>query len=175
MTSALNISPVARTPTRPVYTPPVVKRVAPAVVVVVIGLASGGCGSERDDKGKLTGAGEVSVFDLRVGDCVMNVGSEVGEQRDIEAVPCSKVHDGEVYTNIDLGGGAFPGERFVVAKAERGCAARLRRQAPASKDEISYFTPTARSWKEQDDHQITCLLQYKTNRAGTVAAQNDGA
>jgi hypothetical protein len=152
----------------------VIKYIASAVVFVVIGLVSGGCGAERDDKGNVTGDGEISVFDLRVGDCVMNVGSEVGEQRDIEAVPCSKVHDGEVYTNIDLGGGKFPGEKFVVAKAERGCAARLRRQAPASKDEISYFTPTERSWKEQNDRRITCLLQYKTKHAGTVAAQNDG-
>ena len=161
------------------YTAPTVRKpIISGTVFVILALAIGGCAAseetDRDEHGQVTEKSKLSVFDLRVGDCLVNVRSETGEQRDIEAVPCSEPHDGEVYTNIDLGDGAFPGERFLIGKAERGCPARLRRQAPKSRDDISYFTPTERSWKEEDDHQVTCLLEYTTKHAGTVAAQSDG-
>lgn len=114
------------------------------------------------------------MFDLRVGDCLVNIASKTGEQHDLEAVPCSELHDGEVYTNIDLGDGTFPGDAFVAGRAERGCSARLRRQAPESKDEILYFVPNERTWDEQDDRTVTCIAEYAARRKGTVAAQNEG-
>lgn len=152
------------------------------IVLIVVGLVVvAGIGSvllndeaERDDTGQVASEGKLSVFDLRVGDCLLNIASKTGEQRDLEAVPCSELHDGEVYTNIDLGDGTFPGDAFVAGKAERGCSARLRRQAPESKDEILYFVPNKSTWDEQDDRTVTCIAEYATRRTGTVAAHNEG-
>jgi putative regulator of septum formation len=159
----------------------VIKRVLIVVVglVVVVVVASVllvflGDDAERDDDGRVTAEGKLSVFDLRVGDCLINVAATDGEQRDIEAVPCSKPHDGEVYTNIKLGSGEFPGDEFIAGKADRGCSARLRRQAPKSRDEIVYFVPNKLSWDEKDDRTVTCIAQYAKKRTGTVAAQRDG-
>ncbi len=159
----------------------VIKRVLLVVVGLVIVVVVGSVllvfiadDAERDDDGRVTEEGRLSVFDLRVGDCLINV-SATGEQRDIEAVPCSKPHDGEVYTNIKLGGGEFPGDEFIASKADRGCSARLRRQAPKSRDEIVYFVPNKLSWDEKADRTVTCIAQYPTKRTGTVAAQREGA
>lgn len=155
-----------------------VKRIAFIVLGIVVALVIAGAllqdDAERDDSGQVASEGKLSVFDLRVGDCLINIAAKTGEQRDLEAVPCDELHDGEVYTNIDLGNGEFPGDEFVAGKAERGCAARLRRQAPNSGDEILYFVPNKRTWDEEDDRTVTCIAEYDNKRKGTVAAQNDG-
>ncbi len=155
-----------------------IKRIGLVIVGLVVAVGVAGFflqdDAERDDSGQVASQGKLSVFDLRVGDCLLNIASKTGEQRDLEAVPCTKPHDGEVYTNIDLGDGDFPGDEFVAGKAERGCSARLRRQAPRTKDEILYFVPSKRTWDDEDDRTITCIAEYARQRTGTVAAQNEG-
>lgn len=148
-----------------------------AGLVVAAGVAGHLLGdeAERDDSGQVSSKGKLSVFDLRVGDCLVDIASKTGEQRDLEAVPCRQPHDGEVYTTIDLGDGGFPGDAFISGKAERGCSARLRRQAPRSRDKILYFLPSRRTWDDEDDHTVTCIAEYAVRRAGTVAAQNAGS
>lgn len=153
-----------------------IKRIVLVVVGVFAAVAVVGFflqdDAERDDSGQVASEGKLSVFDLRVGDCLVDIASKTAEQRDLEAVPCSKLHDGEVYTNIDLGDGEFPGDEFVAGKAERGCAARLRRQAPNSEAEILYFVPNKRTWDEEDDRTVTCIAEYDKPRKGTVAAMS---
>jgi len=157
----------------------VIKRIALVVVGLVVAAGIAGFllrdDAERDDSGRVASQGKLSVFDLRVGDCLINIASKTGEQEDLEAVPCTQAHDGEVYTEIDLGDGDFPGNAFVAGKAERGCLARLSRQAPDSEDEILYFVPNKKSWDEQDDRAVTCIAEYAEKRKGTVAAQNNGS
>jgi hypothetical protein len=144
----------------------VIKRVLLVVVGLVVVVVVGSVllvfitdDAGRDDGGRVTEEGMLSVS------------ATDGEQRDIEAVPCSEPHDGEVYTNIKLGDGEFPGDEFIASKADRGCSARLRRQAPKSRDEIVYFVPNKLSWDEKDDRTVTCIAQYPKKRTGTVAAQ----
>lgn len=148
------------------------------VVVLVAMVAGGLLVYDRSQEDTPTGAssdGTDSVFDLRVGDCLVDIASAAGEQRGIDAAPCDEPHDGEVYTSIDLGDGAYPGNDFVQGKARRGCPARLRRQAPDFDGEVTYFTPTERSWTDEDDHAVTCIAVYPERRTGTVVAQRDGA
>jgi hypothetical protein len=154
------------------HNPTVTRPICCIAVVVMAAMIAGCFDAERDDSGAVSSKGELSVFDLRVGDCLMNVTAS-GEQREVEAVPCAQPHDAEVYTNIELADGPFPGDTFIDAKADRGCVARLRRQAPRSKDEILYFVPNKRTWDE-DDRTVTCIVEYPKRRRGTVAVPSAG-
>jgi Septum formation len=145
------------------------KLVLISVVLVVVLLV--GCGG--GDKAKPKTSGKVGAKDLTVGTCVTDANSYVGDVTTFEAVECTKRHDGEVFTIIALGGAKYPGLTRVNAKGQRGCRARLRRQATAKafRDRrlgFEFVYPTTRSWA-QDDHEITCLVTFKKPRTGKLA------
>jgi hypothetical protein len=138
-------------------------------LVVVVSLA--GCGG-GDDKEKPK-TGKVSAKDLTVGTCVTDANSYVGDVTTFDAVECAKRHDGEVFTIIALKDTKYPGLKRVIAKGQRGCRARLRRQATAKafRDRrlgFKFVYPTTTSWA-QDDHEITCLATFKKPRTAKLA------
>jgi hypothetical protein len=145
---------------------PVLVSVALVVVVLLVG-----CGG--DDKAKPVTSGKVSAKDLSVGTCVTDANSYVGDVTTFDAVECAKRHDGEVFTIIAVPGEKYPGLKPVIAKGQRGCRARLRRQATAKafRDRqlgFKFVYPTATSWA-QDDHEITCLATFKKPRTTKLA------
>lgn len=141
------------------------------VVVLIILLVSGG--DDGDDRQATTPARKtVSAQDLKVGDCVTDALSLTGDVTTFVAVPCDRRHDGEVYTLIELEGETFPGDKFVTGKGQRGCRARLRRQATAKafKDRtlgFKFVYPTRQSWA-QGDREVTCLATFKLPRTGKL-------
>jgi hypothetical protein len=140
-----------------------------AVLVVVVLLT--GCGGD-DEKAKPK-TGKVSAKDLTLGTCVTDANSYVGDVTTFDAVDCTKRHDGEVFTIIAVKGTKYPGLTRVIAKGQRGCRARLRRQATAKafRDRqlgFKFVYPTTKSWA-QDDHEITCLATFKKPRARKLA------
>jgi hypothetical protein len=144
------------------------KLVVVSVVLLVVLLA--GCGSDDKAKPKI---GKVSAKDLTVGTCVTDANSYVGDVTTFDAVECTKRHDGEVFTIIAVKGAKYPGLERVNAKGQRGCRARLRRQATpkAIKDRrlgFKFVYPTAQSWA-QGDRDLTCLATSKKPRPGKLA------
>jgi len=140
----------------------------PVALVAVVLLV--GCGG--DDKAKPV-TGKVSAKDLTVGTCVTDANSYVGDVMTFDAVECAKPHDGEVFTIIALKGTKYPGLARVIAKGQRGCRARLRRQATAKafRDRrlgFKFVYPTTQSWA-QDDRDLTCLATTKKPRPGKLA------
>lgn len=140
-----------------------------AVLVVVVLLA--GCGGGDDEAKPKTG--KVSAKDLTVGTCVTDANSYVGDVTTFDAVDCAKAHDGEVFTIIALGGEKYPGLERVTAKGQRGCRARLRRQATAKafRDRqlgFKFVYPTTTSWA-QEDREITCLATFRKPRTAKLA------
>ena len=141
------------------------------LVLLVVLLASG-----TDDDGDETAAptaGPVAAKDLTVGTCIGDANSTTGDVTTFDAVACDKPHDGEVFTIIELEGEKYPGTKFVTGKGQRGCRARLRRQATAKayRDRLlgyKFVYPTSQSWA-QGDHEVTCLATFRKPRSKKLA------
>lgn len=141
-------------------------------------LVAGGCDdAERNAEGRLTEPGELSVFQLRAGDCFDGgtVGEELG---DVDAVPCDDEHDNEVYallTHPAPAGEPFPGREQIIAFAEKPCvdafAAYVGENYGASEFEIALIPPQERSWTEKDDRAIACVLHDAEGRRITGSQQ----
>ncbi len=142
-----------------------------AIVVVLVVVLSGG--EDEEQAPAVPTAGKVSAKDLAVGTCVTDATSTIGDVTTFDAIACSKPHDGEVFTVIALEGTAYPGVAFVTGKGQRGCRARLRRQATKAEFEsrdlgFHFVYPTKQSWA-QGDHDVTCMATFKRPRVGALA------
>jgi hypothetical protein len=163
------------------------------IVVLILMLLFGGFGGGGGDDEKAAGGGDspkqekreparesskgtISAADLKVGDCISDANSRTGDVTTFDAVKCDERHDGEVYTLIVLEGGPkakVPTEAFINGKGQRGCRARLRRQATskAFRDRqlgFKFVYPTPASWAE-GDREITCVATFKKPRSTKLA------
>jgi Septum formation len=143
--------------------------VVAGVVVLVVLLATGG-----DDETAPQTSGAVAAHDLRVGTCITDATSTKGDVRTFDAVECDTPHDGEVYTIFPVKGAKrYPGVTDILAAGQRGCRARLRRQATAKafRDRrlgFKFVYPTKQSWA-QGDHDVTCVATYTKPRSAKLA------
>jgi len=133
---------------------------------------------ELDAKPENPDAEQISAKDLEVGDCIADATATTGDVKTFDSIDCDKPHDGEVFTIIKVKGDRYPGVKAVSAKGQRGCRARLRRQATpkAFRDRrlgYKFVYPTLESWS-QDDREVTCLATFKKARTGKLA-QRPGA
>jgi hypothetical protein len=120
--------------------------------------------------------GTIKAADLKVGDCISDANSRTGDVTTFDAVDCDEPHDGEVYTLIRLEGdddAKPPSEAFINGKGQRGCRARLRRQATAKafRDPqlgFKFVYPTPASWAE-GDRDITCVATFRKPRDKRLA------
>jgi hypothetical protein len=95
------------------------------------------------------GAGEVSTFDLRVGDCFQSDaldGSDDVELEAVDRVDCAEEWDGRVSESFLLADGDYPGEPAIEAQVVERC--------PALTD--YYLFPTEETW-ELGDRAILCV------------------
>ena len=127
--------------------------------------------AERDGDGQVKSSGDVSVYDLRPGDCFdgsPRVPEDAGEEERtvnvVTAVPCDKSHENEVFAVFDYpapDGALFPGEEAVTKVAQDGCAERfsgyLGKPYEESDLEVAVIAPGAESWGE-DDRAIVCAV-----------------
>jgi len=137
------------------------------VLVVLIALLAGG-----DDDASKAKAVAIGAKELRVGNCITDANSTRGDVRTFDAIDCAQPHNGEVFTIIPLWDGAYRGKQAVTAKGQRGCRARLQRQATAKafRDKqlgFKFVYPTKQSWA-QGDHEVTCLATYTKPRTGKL-------
>jgi len=123
--------------------------------------------------------GTIDADDLKVGDCISDANSRTGDVTTFDGVACDERHDGEVYTLIRLAGGEDakpPSEAFINGKGQRGCRARLRRQATAKafRDPqlgFKFVYPTPASWAD-GDRDITCVATFKKARDKRLAQRS---
>ena len=144
------------------------------IVVAIIVLASAG-GDDMETEAPTSGT--IPAKDLAVGACISDANETSGDVTSFDVVACDRPHDGEVFTIIKLTGAKYPGLKLVTGKGQRGCRARLRRQATAKayKDRqlgYKFVYPTKQSWA-QGDREITCLATFKKPRS-TKLAQRRG-
>jgi hypothetical protein len=128
-----------------------------AAVAAVVGFNAA---AERNAAGEITGAGAVSAFEMRVGDCFDDEAFAATEISEIPAVPCSQPHDNEVYAVFDISG-EWPGDERVEELAYEGCMERFAGAIGKTyEDSVIDYTPiypTEGSWKQRDDREVLCV------------------
>ncbi len=125
----------------------------------------GGCSDDgigRDDAGRITEAGELSVFDLRSGDCLNPPDRVKDELLKVNVLPCSEQHSQEVLAVRKIDDDDYPGDDAVRQKAERLCvdpfADYIGIDYVDSSLYLTYLLPSLRSW-DDGDQDVTCIVQ----------------
>lgn len=148
---------------------------------VVLALVLLGCSDEdeiRDADGTVVNPGEISVFELEVGDCLDPGGEVSGEISQIDIVPCAEPHTQEVFGLVTHPGDDYPGASEVASFADGACLTELESSLGLTLDDgvfFSYMLPTFDGWNAQSevgDRQIVCVLVFPDRDAvsGSVVA-----
>jgi hypothetical protein len=125
--------------------------------------------AQRSDDGSLNTAGNVTVFDLRVGDC-FNAAEftedEGAEVSDVDGVPCSEPHTFEVFAVANYNGSEYPATDAQFAAAfEQVCVPPFEEYVgvPYVDSELyaSAITPTEEGWNS-GDREFICHLHTET-------------
>jgi hypothetical protein len=133
-----------------------------AIVLAVVA-CSGGGGLRRGSDGRVISAGDLSVFDVQTGDCVVPPTGMKPELEKVRVVPCQNPHTQEVfavgkYDNADV----YPGEKALTAFADGICVERYQPYVGVtyqdSKLLYTYLLPSARSWNEGKDRTVVCIV-----------------
>jgi hypothetical protein len=151
--------------------------------LLVLALVVAGCSKDKADRkdGAIDKAGNVSVFDVQVGDC-LNPGEELGaEITKIKAVPCKEPHTHEVFALPDYPdkeSDVYPGEDKLRSFANAQCLEAFGNYTGTdyldSKLFFSYLQPSIRSWQEGDDRRIVCVI-VSTGKEVTGSAKSPDA
>jgi Septum formation len=115
--------------------------------------------AQRGDDGSLVSAGTVSVDDLQVGDC-FNTGDET-EIADVDGVPCTEVHEYEVFAVETYDAEALPDDSQLEAVFTSICSQPFESYVnfPYATSAIyaNMITPSEESWADGDRTYI-CVL-----------------
>lgn len=121
-------------------------------------------GAKRED-GKITKAGAISVFDLKVGDCLLPEKDTTGEVEKLNAVPCKEKHTQEVFALPKFkgpGDDVYPGEAEIRKFADAACLEAFESYTGTdylnSNLFFSYLHPSLTSWNDDDDRTIACVI-----------------
>ena len=126
------------------------------------------------DHGEITKPGRISVFDLQPGDCLLPDGVVGGDVEEVRAVPCKAPHTHEVFAIPQYtGSDTYPGRPALQRFAAPACRAAVRGYLGTTTLDpsltLSYLVPSAKSWADEDDRQITCVLVTSGNKvAGSL-------
>jgi hypothetical protein len=117
--------------------------------------------AQRGDDGSLTTAGNVSVTDLRPGDCF--IGSDEEEISDVDGVPCDEAHEYEVFAVQDRDGDTYPTDAEFDAIFESICVPAFDSYVgTAYADSVLWatmITPSESSWDDGDREYVCALYE----------------
>jgi len=154
-------------------------------VLSVVGLVlwtvslSTGVVSDAVDGFKDAARGEGTAYALAKGDCFdSGTGSLHGDAYDVDEVPCTGAHHGEVFAVVTLPAGSFPGDDEVTDTADDKCYALQEDYAmdawavPETVD-VYYLVPSKESWTF-GDREITCVFgNVDEKKSLTGSLRND--
>jgi hypothetical protein len=127
-----------------------------APVAAVLALALGACG------GSTAPGVNVSVFHLKVGDCMVPPTNIKAELSSVKVVACKKPHTQEVFANVDdnSAGDNYPGDTALRTFADGQCLQRFRGYVGIDYRQSSlwytYLLPSVRSWSARD-RTVVCV------------------
>ncbi len=122
----------------------------------------GGDSTTRDDEGEIVEGGEIDVFQVQEGDCLL-LPSETNEVSSFEGVACDEPHDGEIYELFDITGyDEYPGDAVVSEKADEGCFNAFEPFIGLEYAQSAYFVqqfvPNEITWDQNDDREVICIV-----------------
>ena len=138
---------------------------------IAIAVAAGGylvnmaLNADRDSTGAIVDSGDVSAFEIRVGDCFDDEGvfsegnSEVSK---VPGIPCAQPHDNEVYAVFDVSLSSFPEGDEMSNVAFDSCMERFQsfvgKDYESSTLDIATLYPSRDSWNRQNDREVVCVV-----------------
>ncbi len=138
-----------------------------AIVLMVVG-CSGGDGLKRGTDGRVTAAGNLSVFEVREGDCIVPPTDVKAELQNVKVVPCKDPHTQEAFAvepyvnKANTKDDAYPGDQVLTAFADGVCLQDYQDYVGVayqdSKLFYTYLLPSARSWNEGKDRKVVCIV-----------------
>ncbi|WP_333779181.1 DUF4190 domain-containing protein [Streptomyces sp. IBSBF 3136] len=150
-----------------------------AIGLALWGLLLGTGGASAFWEGVKESARDGASISLVKGECFDAPGGRLaGESRDLDVVPCSGGHDGEVFASFRLKDGPYPGEESVGDTAGARCYVlrddyAMDGWAVPDDVDVYYLTPTEDSWSA-GDREVTCLFGSVAEGAGlTGSLRND--
>lgn len=152
--------------------------IAGTVLGLLVSLGVLEVGADRDEAGNIAGEQEVSVFALRVGDCLGTeavddlTSGETAPVVEVDAISCSQPHRFEAYHEFDLADGPYPGRDQIAELGMTGCEDAFRGfvGVPYRRSELAYtfFSPEESGWGIRDDRSVLCLLDAGGVATGTL-------
>jgi hypothetical protein len=131
--------------------------------------------ARRGDEGAITGAGDLDVQELRVGDC-FDFTDDNTEVSSVRAIPCADPHVYEVYAVADYPEGEEPSgldEPYTGWELDL-CVNGFESYVGIDYDTSTWFystlTPTTDAW-DAGDRSIQCFLHNETETAVTGSAE----
>ena len=113
---------------------------------------------------------DVPVEDLEVGDCFVDPGATETALESIRVVPCSMLHNSEVFHTFDLTTDTLPKEEQLGRLAHSGCVDGFEGYVGETYDEspleIQTFTPTEESWAA-GDREVICAAYEPADAASS--------
>jgi len=142
-------------------------------LVVLVATAGIGSDVQRGEGGSVSRGGIVPLPQLRVGDCV----DDLGRRTEIAAVPlvrCSQPHQAEVYAIVALPMSDYPGQDALDDLSGDRCEAEyaaLDGVSPEVRDDpgvwLTSIEPSQANWL-RGDRRVTCLVGADVERSGSI-------
>jgi hypothetical protein len=119
---------------------------------------------ERDETGEIVESGVLGVFDVQVGDCLVEPSGE-GNIEEFETLPCEDTHDLEVFALVDHpdeSSADYPGEASITDWGGEECYQRFEGYVGASWEsslDLNYFFvyPSEDAWS-QGERELICSV-----------------
>jgi hypothetical protein len=129
------------------------------ILIVVVGSLNSA--SRSSSTGKITHAGNLSVFSLAVGDC-FNSPANTQEVASVTAEPCNQPHSAQIYAKFNLTGSNFsyPGTASVTRLAASGCTARtgsIDRSKATNAMTVHFLFPDQNAWLG-GQRTVACMI-----------------
>jgi len=106
---------------------------------------------------------QTSVFDLRTGQCFQNppANQAVLGITNVTVVPCTTLHNAQVFVEFPATGSAYPGSTSLKSQANQGCHSRIAANLETSKItstmSLHFLYPLSASWAA-GHRTISCLV-----------------
>jgi hypothetical protein len=143
--------------------------------VALVGLITYEIGRQPDRAadGTVTHQGAISPANLRNGDCIKLPSVTAGQVttvRDITVVPCSTLHNGQVFTTLASTDAAYPGLQQLSQEGLRDCSqpALTFLGKPSTALELFVFVPTSALWATGDRNEHCVLVDGASDITGDI-------
>jgi hypothetical protein len=137
------------------------------VVAIIVAIVASQGHAKRSSGGQISHKGNLSVFDLKVGDCFNNPTDTSNGVASVQAIPCTQPHNAQIYAKFSLtagADGAYPGDSALNDQASKGCSddtEDLNQSAVTSSMTPRFLIPEEDTWNN-NERMASCMVVNPT-------------